>query len=94
MRKLHGKKNVLCELNAFCQQIKQSRPLPATPPSLTFRAFEDKYIDFIKSVWVSADGSIKSLKGKAHPNSLVNVFALKAQSNPLLHSRFSNRRDT
>ena len=56
MRKLHGRKNVLCELNAFCQQIKQSRPLPATPPSLTFRAFEDKYIDFIKYVWVSADG--------------------------------------
>ena len=31
----------------FLSTNKQSRPLPATPPSLTFRAFEDKYIDFI-----------------------------------------------
>ena len=30
------------------------------PPSLTFRTFEHKYIDFIKYVWASADGQIKS----------------------------------
>ena len=56
MRKLHGKKNVFCELNAFFRQIKQSRALSATPPSLTFRPFEDKYIDFIKYARASADG--------------------------------------
>ena len=53
--------NVFYELNAFCRKIFQSRPLSATPPSLTFRTFEHKYIDFIKYVWASADGQIKGL---------------------------------
>ena len=52
--------NVFYEINAFCRKhISVETFVSKTPPSLTFRTFEHKYIDFIKYVWASADGQIK-----------------------------------